>query len=135
MNKNHEERNAPQKRIIDANLNRLREGIRVVEDICRYIFNSQELSLQLKNLRHLAKIDEYKTLLQARDIINDPLKASTSSENSREDINSILLANLKRAQESSRVLEEIFKLEKIEEAQKFKNIRYDLYNIEKKVLL
>lgn len=135
MNKNHEERNAPQKRIIDANLNRLREGIRVVEDICRYIFNSQELSLQLKNLRHLAKIDEYKTLLQARDIINDPLKASTSSENSREDINSILLANLKRAQESSRVLEEIFKLDKIEEAQKFKNIRYDLYNIEKKVLL
>lgn len=135
MNKNHEEHNAPQKRIIDANLNRLREGIRVVEDICRYIFNSQELSLQLKNLRHLAKIDEYKTLLQARDIINDPLKASTSSENSREDINSILLANLKRAQESSRVLEEIFKLEKIEEAQKFKNIRYDLYNIEKKVLL
>lgn len=135
MNKNLEGLNAPQKRIIDANLNRLREGIRVVEDICRYTFNSQELSSQLKNLRHLAKVDDYKSLLQARDIINDPLKASTLSENSRENIESILLANLKRAQESSRVLEEIFKLEDVKNAQKFKHIRYDLYDIEKKVLL
>jgi hypothetical protein len=135
MNKNLEGLNAPQKRIIDANLNRLREGIRVVEDICRYTFNSQELSSQLKNLRHLAKVDDYKSLLQARDIINDPLKASTLSENSRENIESILLANLKRAQESSRVLEEIFKLEEVKNAQKFKHIRYDLYDIEKKVLL
>ena len=43
-------------RIIDANLNRLREGIRVVEDIFRYIYNDKELSTKLKNLRHLSRV-------------------------------------------------------------------------------
>ncbi len=31
-------------RLIDANLNRLREGIRVVEDIFRYVYNDKETS-------------------------------------------------------------------------------------------
>lgn len=133
MNKTQEELYAPQ-RIIDANLNRLREGIRVVEDICRYIFNSESLSSKLKELRHLSRVDNYKQLLNARDIINDPLKKSTSSENTRENLESVLLSNLKRAQESSRVLEEIFKLINVEETLKFKHIRYSLYDIEKEIL-
>lgn len=133
MNKTQEELYAPQ-RIIDANLNRLREGIRVVEDICRYIFNSESLSSKLKDLRHLSRIDNYKQLLNARDIINDPLKKSTLSENKRENIESIILSNLKRAQESSRVLEEIFKLINVEETLKFKHIRYSLYDLEKEIL-
>ncbi|MCK4974454.1 MAG: thiamine-phosphate pyrophosphorylase, partial [Sulfurimonas sp.] len=45
-------------RVIDANLNRLKEGIRVVEDILRYRDNNKELSSKLKLLRHKAKIGE-----------------------------------------------------------------------------
>ena len=48
MNKNH-------LRLIDANLNRLREGIRVVEDIFRYIYNNKQISTKLKSLRHIAR--------------------------------------------------------------------------------
>ena len=40
-------------RLIDANLNRLREGIRVVEDIFRYVYNDKQTALKLKELRHL----------------------------------------------------------------------------------
>jgi len=118
-------------RVIDANLNRLKEGIRVVEDILRYRDNNKELASQLKNLRHKAKIKEYKELLEYRDSINDVLKSSTKSEQNRTDIESIITANFKRAQESSRVLEELFKLSSIKYSENFKSIRYELYNLEK----
>jgi len=122
-------------RIIDANLNRLREGIRVVEDICRYYKNSKELSSKLKSLRHLARLNDYTKLLTCRDILNDPLKETTLSEKSRDDIEGIIISNFKRAQESARVLEEILKLNSTKDAETFKQIRYELYNVEKEVLL
>ena len=122
-------------RVVDANLNRLKEGIRVVEDILRYRDNNKELSKKLKSLRHKAQIQETKKLLENRDSINDVLRSSTKSEQTRTDIISIFSANFKRAQESARVLEELFKLESIEYSENFKTIRYELYNIEKEVLL
>ena len=122
-------------RVVDANLNRLKEGIRVVEDIMRYRDNNKELSSQLKSLRHKARIDETKELLQNRDSINDVLRTSTESEQTRSDIVNILTANFKRAEESARVLEEIFKLEDITQSETFKTIRYELYNLEKEIIL
>ena len=62
-------------RTIDANINRFKEGIRVVEDILRYEYNSP-LAKELKNLRHI-KIPEYEQFVQYRDSINDILKSST----------------------------------------------------------
>ncbi|MFB1031992.1 MAG: thiamine-phosphate pyrophosphorylase [Aliarcobacter cryaerophilus] len=123
MNKNH-------LRLIDANLNRLREGIRVVEDIFRYIYNNKEISTKLKSLRHIARTKNYYELLETRDVENDVLRESIKSEQNREDLNSILIANFKRAQESSRVLEELTKLSSIEYSENFKYIRYELYNLE-----
>jgi len=122
-------------RVIDANLNRLKEGIRVVEDIMRYRDSNKELSSKLKSLRHKARIKEIKNLLQNRDSINDVLRSSTKSEQNRSDIISIIAANFKRAEESSRVLEEIYKLENIEYSENFKYIRYELYNLEKEIIL
>jgi len=122
-------------RLIDANLNRLREGIRVVEDIYRYIFNNKDIASQLKTLRHNSRISLYEELLNSRDIKNDVLKISTSSEQTRADLNSILIANFKRAQESARVLEEFGKLidTKTTTSENFKNIRYTLYHLEKSI--
>ncbi len=121
-------------RLIDANLNRLREGIRVVEDIFRYIYNDKQTSSKLKNLRHLSRLKNYTDLLSSRDIKNDVLKKSTSSEQSRDNLDSILIANFKRAQESSRVLEEFSKLISIEDSENFKYIRYELYDLEKALI-
>ena len=128
MNKNESEKLF---RLIDANLNRLREGIRVVEDIQRYIFDNSTLTKKLKSIRHSTKIDEYEKYLQHRDIIGDIAKQTTKSEKNRKNLNSILIANIKRAQESARVLEESFKLLDIKKAENFKLIRYELYDIEK----
>ena len=117
-------------RLIDANLNRLREGIRVVEDIFRYIYNDKTTALKLKELRHKARTDNYKELLETRDVANDVLRSSIKSEQNRNNLYSILIANFKRAQESSRVLEEFTKLTSIKDSENFKYIRYELYNLE-----
>jgi thiamine-phosphate pyrophosphorylase len=121
-------------RVIDANLNRLKEGIRVVEDIIRYRDNNKDISSKLKLLRHKAKIQETQELLKYRDSVNDVLRNTIKSELNRTDINSIILANFKRAQESSRVLEELYKLHSAEYSENFKYIRYELYTLEKDVL-
>lgn len=121
-------------RLLDANLNRLREGIRVIEDIHRYIFNDKETSSKLKELRHQSRIENYSQLLSSRDIKNDVLKKSNESELQREDLSSILIANFKRAQESSRVLEEFGKLIDAQTSSTFKSIRYELYHLEKSIV-
>ena len=120
-------------RLIDANLNRLREGIRVLEDIERFIYDNKTLSQKLKSLRHQCRIQTYERYLHKRDIIGDVLKETTASESKRENIYEVQLSNIKRAQESARVLEESFKLIDTVEAEQFKQIRYALYNIEKEL--
>lgn len=122
-------------RVIDANLNRLKEGIRVVEDISRYRDNNKELSHKLKQLRHKAKIKETLELLKERDSVNDVLRTTIKSELNRSDITSIIIANFKRAEESARVLEELYKLYSIEYSENFKYIRYELYKLEKDFLV
>ena len=124
--------NPPLFRTIDANLNRFKEGIRVVEDILRYEYNSP-LAKDLKDLRHI-KIPEYEKYVKYRDSINDILKPSTKSEQTRENLKDIIISNLKRAQESARVLEESFKIFDIITSEKFKSARYELYNLEKEIL-
>ncbi len=117
-------------RLIDANLNRLREGIRVVEDIFRYVYNDKQTATALKELRHLSRLENYIELLETRDVKNDVLRSSIKSEQNRTDLYSILIANFKRAQESSRVLEEFCKLISVKDSENFKYIRYELYNLE-----
>lgn len=121
-------------RVIDANLNRLKEGIRVVEDIMRYKNNNKILSHKLKNLRHIANVQESLELLKYRDSTNDVLRQTVKSEMNRADLTDIILANFKRAQESSRVLEEIYKLSNATYSENFKHIRYELYTLEKEIL-
>jgi thiamine-phosphate pyrophosphorylase len=121
-------------RLIDANLNRLREGLRVLEDIARYIFDDKNLSSSLKDLRHsFQKVYSIKRV-KARDILNDVGKSTTKSELKRENLLDLIIANFARVQESSRVLEEIFKLENPSFSTLFKDLRYQAYNLEKEFL-
>ena len=122
-------------RVVDANLNRLKEGIRVIEDIARYVHNDKALASALKQLRHQCRIEPLELLLASRDSVNDVLRPSVQSEMNRSDLKSILIANYKRGQESSRVLEELYKIVDPELSERFKFIRYELYTLEKTNLL
>ena len=122
-------------RVVDANLNRLKEGIRVIEDIARYVHNDKNLATSLKQLRHQCRIEPLEALLASRDSVNDVLRPTMQSEMNRIDLRSILVANYKRGQESSRVLEELYKIVEPTLSETFKHIRYELYTLEKKNLL
>jgi hypothetical protein len=122
-------------RVVDANINRLKEGVRVIEDIARYVHNDKELSTSLKNLRHLCRIEHLEALLASRDSVNDVLRPTMQSEMNRTNLLSIIIANYKRAQESSRVLEELYKIVEPALSEQFKTIRYELYTLEKKNVL
>ena len=121
--------------MVDANLNRLKEGIRVIEDIARYVHNDKNLSTSLKQLRHQCRIEPLEDFLASRDSINDVLRPTMQSEMNRTDLRSILVANYKRGQESSRVLEELYKIVNPALSETFKHIRYELYTLEKNNLL
>ena len=121
--------------MVDANLNRLKEGIRVIEDIARYVHNDKNLSTSLKKLRHQCRIEPLEALLVSRDSVNDVLRPTMQSEMNRTNIKSILIASYKRGQESSRVLEELYKIIEPEMSEIFKQIRYELYTLEKENLL
>lgn len=122
-------------RVADANLNRLKEGIRVIEDIARYVHNDRELSTALKNLRHQCRVEPLEALLASRDSVNDVLRPTMQSEMNRTDLRSIVIANYKRAQESARVLEELYKTAEPLLSERFKTIRYELYTLEKRNLI
>ncbi len=127
-------------RILDANLNRAREGIRVTEEVARLYFDDAKLSSKFKRLRHdltrVAKrsFDE-KKLLTFRDSEKD-VGADTmgSLEKKRADLASIVQANLRRSQEATRVLEEFGKLINPDSAKTFKRIRFRLYTLEQEIL-
>jgi len=126
-------------RIIDANLNRAREGIRVVEEVARLYFDDAKLSAQLKTLRHdLTKVAkksfDQDLLLSFRDSLKDVGADSMSGlEKKRADMHSIVQANLRRSQEAARVLEEFGKLVNPNSASSFKKIRFKLYTLEKNI--
>jgi thiamine-phosphate pyrophosphorylase len=118
-------------RLIDANLNRLKEGIRVIEDIARYVYDDATLTHRLKSLRHQLQKAYNSDRLIYRDIENDIQKETIQSELNRTSIDDLIIANFSRAQESSRVLEESFKLTDATLSELFKSVRYELYALEK----
>ena len=129
-------------RIIDANCNRVREAIRVIEDVLRVYIEDPGLSSALKDERHevCAACDVVlkKNLdgLRARDVGTDPGRNSrTESEISRADWKDVLISNFRRAEEGLRVLEETAKLLDPELCQRFKRSRFRVYDLEKTCLL
>ncbi len=128
-------------RIIDANLNRIGEGIRVLEDIARLLLNDVTLTEKLKTMRHeLVRQDLSfnQQLLQSRNSDNDVGSTlEVTGEEKEKDLPSIMIANSRRVQEALRTLEEVAKtpefISKLDSG-KFQKARFDLYAIEQELL-
>lgn len=126
-------------RVIDANLNRAKEGLRVCEEVTRFILDDRDLTLELKKIRHAIDSVIKKSqlsasmLLSERRSIQDVGRKMHVNELKRKNIPDIFFANMQRVKESIRVLEEFSKLINKNFALQFKKIRYDTYEVEKKV--
>ena len=128
-------------RIIDANLNRSGEGLRVLEDIARMALNDVAVSARLKTLRHgvvRTSASFERMLLESRDSEGDVGRdTEVASEEKTKDLQSVLVANSRRVQESLRVLEELAKTPEIApylDSERFKQARFALYTLEKELL-
>ncbi len=117
------------KRIIDANLNRGCEALRVLEEISRFLLEDKEISEELKLIRHdLNKVQEndYNALLLSRDTEGD-VGVCIKNPDKRSGIETIFKANIKRLQQVLRVLAEYSP----ENFETLENLRYKSYTLEK----
>lgn len=120
-------------RIIDANFNRLGEGLRVLEDIARFSLNDLPLSDEIRNLRHhlsLLSLPVQSQLLSHRDITRDVGLYQEGKE--KGNLLELAKANARRAEEALRVLEEFSSLCSLDSTP-FRDGRFKLYDIEKRL--
>lgn len=122
--------------LLDANFNRTREALRVCEDLERFGTRSAADASRLRALRHAvtAVLRELprRSLLSGRDIAADTGKAPHALEKRRSGIPDVYFANLQRAKESLRVLEEVLKLVDSRLSARIKKIRFGVYDYEKR---
>lgn len=126
-------------RIIDANLNRLGEGLRLLEEVARFVLDDGRLTAELKDLRHrLAPKDEAakKRYLSARESEADvgPGIKPSYQQKPRELVETVV-ANARRTQESLRVLEELSKTPNTGlQSDEYSQARFRLYTVEKELV-
>ena len=122
-------------RILDANLDRAREGMRVIEEWCRFGLNDQAMTAQVKHLRQSAGRWHSADIRAARDTPGDLGTALTHpQEATRSSLAAVLQVNLARSQEALRVLEEYGKLYSPEMAADCKQMRYQLYTLDSQIM-
>jgi thiamine-phosphate pyrophosphorylase len=127
-------------RIVDAEINRAREAMRVVDDYCRFVLDDRLLMTEAKNTRHRLRLLAQRlstagASLAARDTLCDiGIGLTTTAESCRQDLFDIVAASFKRVQEALRALEEFGKLLDPVWSQDAKALRYETYTLEKAVV-
>jgi thiamine-phosphate pyrophosphorylase len=127
-------------RIIDANFNRAREALRVIEDFCRFSLNSAPLTTCAKQLRHelsaaIGKLDAAQ-LIAARDSLGDVgVGITVDNQLQRGSLRDCFTAGCKRLTESLRTLAEMTQTLNPEVAQTIEKLRFSAYTLEKDIVL
>ncbi|MEM0980487.1 MAG: thiamine phosphate synthase, partial [Cyanobacteria bacterium P01_H01_bin.58] len=122
-------------RILDANLDRAREGLRILEDWCRFGLNHTELTEKLKHLRQTLGQWHTADLRAARDTPGDPgTRMTHPQEKIRTSVTQVLQANFCRVEEALRSLEEFSKIDRPAMSAACKQMRYQVYALESTVL-
>lgn len=118
-------------RILDANLDRAREGLRIIEEWCRFGLNHAQFTEECKQLRQEIANWHSDAIRATRDTPNDPGTALTHpQEQQRSSVAQVLRANFCRVQEALRVLEEYGKIYSPDMGTAFKQMRYRVYTLE-----
>lgn len=125
-------------RIIDANCNRISEGLRFLEDIARFLLNDAALSQQLKAMRHslVKSLGKFGADLLSERNSEADVGVNIKSASQRQDLLSLVTANAKRVEEALRALEELAKLPEISpvlQSKDFEQARFNLYTLEREL--
>lgn len=128
------------RRILDANFNRASEGLRVIEDYCRFAISDRHLAQTTKQIRHdvgqLAAQIAAESLANARETLRDVgTSLTTSTEATRANLREIVTASTKRVEQSLRTIEEFAKLTSPAIAAAAKQLRYRTYTLARAITI
>ena len=136
-------------RIIDANLNRSSEGLRVLEDVARFLLNDAELCQRLRTLRHemaretkalrVGLLSQRNAEYDVGHLYHIPRreKKLNVEKTSLQGLLDLVTANAKRVEESLRVIEELAKLPEMNSklnSASFEQTRFTLYTLERDLI-
>ena len=127
-------------RIVDANFNRAREALRVVEEYCRFGLNSGTLSERAKKLRHelcaaIGRLDSGR-LLAGRDTLGDVgVGQKVEGQHQRATLKDCFTAAAKRLTEALRAMAEVIQTHDRAVAEAIERLRYESYTLEKDIVL
>jgi len=121
-------------RLLDANLDRAREGLRVAEDWARFVLDRRDLVEISKDLRQQLGRCHQQRYRQARHTATDSAAGLAHPAQQQRSSSTVVAANCARAQEALRVLEEFGRAIDPELAQVAEHCRYRLYDLETRLL-
>ncbi|UCG59487.1 MAG: thiamine phosphate synthase [Phycisphaerales bacterium] len=127
-------------RIVDANFNRAREAIRVIEEYCRFGLDSAALSARARRLRHeltiaIGRLDAGR-LICSRDTLGDVGVGRTVDKKlERNELRDCFAAACKRLTEALRALAEVTRTGSLSVAEAIEALRYDAYTLEKDIVV
>ena len=117
--------------IIDANLDRAREGLRVLEDWARFGLGEENYVTKIKNFRQILGKNHLELYKQSRNHIEDQCKGLTHQEQiNRGAPDQIVSSNAGRVQEALRVIEEFSRIHNHALSKIASEIRYEIYTLE-----
>ncbi|MCX7994392.1 MAG: thiamine phosphate synthase [candidate division WOR-3 bacterium] len=124
--------------ILDVNLNRLTEALKLIEDYIRFELKKPAILEKVRNLRYnffllkksISTIDIVSSRQSASDLGRKPDFDSVPREKELD----IIMANFTRAKESARIIEEILRMKDRSASRVMKRIRFGIYDLEKIVL-
>ncbi len=127
-------------RLLDVNVNRAREALRVVEDYARFVLDDSEAAAAVKRCRHdlrqIVGMLDGAALLAARDIEGDVDRAlKTPGELTRTTLSEVVGAAFGRLSEAARGLGEYGKLVSGPAAAAAETLRYAVYELEQRIML
>jgi len=118
-------------RLLDANLDRAREGLRVLEDWCRFVLNRPDLVVRLKDLRQrLGQCHRFAYKMARHAASDSAAGLAHPAQLERGDPLAVVAANAGRVQEALRVLEEFGRVLDPSLAEEAARMRYLLYDLE-----
>lgn len=123
--------------VIDANFNRAREGLRVIEDSLRFVYKNEMFLKEIKEIRHKFSKEFLKFFPSEKIKISRDIKEDIGKEiDYPEKINfkKLIETNFLRVEEAIRVLEEYSKIINLSAFKFFHDIRFKIYEIEKKLM-
>ena len=121
--------------IIDANLDRAREGLRVLEDWARFGLGNEDFVIRIKNFRQILGKNHLEIYKLSRNHIEDQCKGLSHFEQiNRNSASKIISSNSARVQEALRVIEEFSRNHNNQLSKIASEIRYEIYSLEIELL-